>query len=230
MCYTIEINLTREQLEKRFKANLNRDLPYRKQNRVNAFSLPDCPVICGDRPKEIQLLKWGLIPSWSRDEKFARERRMKTFNAKAETLTEKPSFRHLVKSRRCLVLTNGFYEWQTRGKEKQPYYIGLKDIEAFALAGLFDQWVNHDTGELIKTFTVITTRANPMMEEIHNLRKRMPVILDPKDEEAWIDPEVTAEKSMKLMQPFDERQMFAEEVDKILFSRRQNDTEDPSIF
>ena len=223
MCYTIEINLTREQLEKRFNARLDKNLPYRKQNRVSAFAIPDCPVICSDAPGEIKLFKWGLIPSWSRNEEYAKEIRMKTFNAKSETITEKASFRHLVKTRKCLVLTNGFYEWQARGKEKQPYFIQVKDTEAIALAGLFDSWTNRMTGEILNTFTIITTRANPLLEKIHNTKKRMPVILDRDDELKWIDPVLPLEKTLGYLQPFNEALMVAEEVDKELFRRSGRD-------
>jgi putative SOS response-associated peptidase YedK len=230
MCYTIEINLTREQLEKRFKATLDKHLPYRKQQRANAFSLPQCPVISTEDPGKIVLKTWGLIPSWVKDEQYANAIRTKTFNAKAETLLEKPSFRHAVKSQKCLVLTNGFYEWQTRDKFKQPYYIGLRDDEAFALAGLFDNWINPQTGELFSTFTVITTAANKMMEVIHNTKKRMPVILDPKEEELWIDPDMAVDKTLSFLKPFDERLMFAEEVDKALFRKSEKNNEEPTLF
>ncbi len=130
MCYTIEINRTREQLIERFNADLDEHLPYRKQHRLSAFSLPDCPVICSEAANKIKLLSWGLIPFWVKDSKFAGEIRMKTFNARAETITEKASYKHAIKTKRCLVLTNGFYEWQTRGKIKQPYYINLKNSQA----------------------------------------------------------------------------------------------------
>jgi putative SOS response-associated peptidase YedK len=228
MCYTIEINLTREELEKRFNARLDKHLPYRKQNRVSAFTLPDCPVICSNAPDEIRLYKWGLIPAWSRDENYAREIRMKTFNAKSETITEKASFRHLIRTNKCLVLTNGFYEWQARGKEKQPFFIRLKDTEAFALAGLHDKWTNRFTGEILNTFTIITTRANPMLEKIHNTKKRMPVILNRDDEESWIDPELPLEKALSYLQPYDEKLLVAEEVDKELF--RRNTMDDTKLF
>ncbi len=221
MCYTIEINLTREQLEKRFNAQLDKHLPYRKQNRVQAFALPYCPVVCADEPGKIKLYKWGLIPSWSRDEQYAKEIRMKTFNAKAETITQKASYRHLIKEKKCLVLTNGFYEWQARGREKQPYFLNVKDTEAFALAGLYDQWTNRITGEMLDTFTIITTAANPLLAKIHNTKKRMPVILKQNDEDKWIDPDLPLEKTLSYLKPFDEKQMIAEEVDKALFQRKK---------
>jgi putative SOS response-associated peptidase YedK len=229
MCYTIEINLTREQLEKRFKANLDKHLPYRKQQRVSAFSLPDCPVVCSDEPDKIKLLTWGLIPFWSKDLNFANEIRMKTFNARAETIAEKASYKHAIKARRCLVLTNGFYEWQTRDKQKQPYYINLKDTEAFALAGVFDSWANKDTGEIFNTFSVITTRANPLMEKIHNVKKRMPVVLDEEAEKIWLDSELPLNKTLSYLKPYDEKLMYAEEVDRSLF-RRNSDISENTLF
>jgi putative SOS response-associated peptidase YedK len=230
MCYTIEINLTREQLEKRFRANLDNHLPYRKQQRASAFTLPECPVICAENPSVIRLFTWGLIPVWSRDEHYAREIRMKTFNAKAETITEKASYRHLIKANRCLVPVNGFYEWQARGKEKQPYYIRVKESEIVALAGLYDSWTNRVTGEIINTFTIITTHANPLMEKIHNTKKRMPVILNENDESTWIDPSLPLDKTLLLLQPFNEKDMLAEEVEKELFRKSPQIENPPDLF
>jgi putative SOS response-associated peptidase YedK len=223
MCYTIAINLTREQLRKRFNSAIDPDLSYRKSQWVNAFSLPDCPVICSENPSSIRLFTWGLIPFWTKDEKYASEIRKKTFNAKAETVAGKASYRHLIQTRKCLVLTSGFYEWQARGKEKQPYFITIKDSEALALAGLYDHWTNPVSGEIINTFTIITTQANPMMENIHNTKKRMPVMLTEKDESKWLNPELALTETLSLLKPFDEKRMFAEEVDRYLFSKKKQD-------
>jgi putative SOS response-associated peptidase YedK len=229
MCYTIEINLTREQLEKRFKANLDKYLPYRKQQRASAFNLPECPVICSDEPEKIKLFTWGLIPFWVKNSRSAAEIRMKTFNARAETIAEKASYKHLIKTKKCLVLTNGFYEWHTEGKLKQPYYINVKNTEAFALAGIYDSWTNRETGEIEDTFSVITTRANPLMEKIHNLKKRMPVILDEETERVWIDPAISLEKTLFFLRPYEEDKMFAEEVDRNLF-RKNQDLSENTLF
>jgi putative SOS response-associated peptidase YedK len=185
MCYTVKIDMTREELEKRFGAKMENPEKYQTGQRIHAFSLPRLPVICQDDPDKIRLFVWGLIPFWIKDASVADELRKKTFNAKSETLAEKPSFRHLVNRKRCLVPVNGFYEWHTAGKLKIPYYIYLKDNGIVALAGLYDQWTNPESAELLNTFTIITTRANPMMEEIHNLKRRMPVILDPRKERSW---------------------------------------------
>lgn len=211
MCYTIKIDLTREELEKRFGAKLSEPEKYQRDSKVSAFSLPLLPVICNDNAGEIRLFYWGLIPYWVKDAKNAGEIRTKTFNARSETLAEKASFRNILNTKRCLVLTNGFYEWQTSGKEKIPYFIGLSEQPAFALAGLYDQWTNRETGEELNTFTIITTRANPMMEEIHNIKKRMPVILSPKDEQRWLDLSIYPQNT-GIFEPFPEKLMFSEKL------------------
>ena len=211
MCYTIKIDLTREQLELRFRAKLDLPENYKPGSRISAFSLPQLPVICNDDPLSIRLFTWGLIPFWVKDSNSAKDIRMKTFNAKSETLAEKPSFRNSLNRKRCLVLSTGFYEWHTEEKKKTPYFIRLKDQTAFALAGLYDQWTNPDTAEKINTFTVITTRANPMMEEIHNLKKRMPVILNPGTEQSWLDLNTDPVKD-NLFEPYPEELMLAERL------------------
>ena len=211
MCYTIKIDLTREQLELQFGAKLVLPDNYKPGTRISAFSLPQLPVICNDDPLSIRIFTWGLIPFWVKDSIAAKDIRMKTFNAKSESLAEKPSFKNSLNRKRCMVLVNGFYEWQTDGNKKIPYFIRLKDQDAFALAGLYDQWTNRETGEIIDTFTVITTRANPMMEVIHNLKKRMPVILSPGAEHKWLDLK-TDPAGIKLFEPFPEELMFAERM------------------
>jgi putative SOS response-associated peptidase YedK len=211
MCYTIKIDLTREELEKRFGAKFEGSAGFDTGARINAFSLPLLPVICSDNPGEFRLYRWGLIPFWVKDLKNASDIRTKTFNAKAETLAEKPSFRNSLQRKRCLVPVSGFYEWQTLEKLKIPYFITLKDKPVVVLAGLFDQWNNRETGEITNTFTIVTTRANPMMEEIHNLKKRMPVILSPENEKRWLDLQSDPVRE-GLFEPFPQELMEAEKL------------------
>jgi putative SOS response-associated peptidase YedK len=217
MCYTIEINLTREQIEKRFNAKFRNGSDFEPKHKVSAFTLPDLPVICSDSADEIKLFTWGLIPFWVRSEEDAKAIRTRTFNARAETISDKASYRNSFKSKRCLVLADGFYEWHTSGKEKIPYFINLKDNRPFALAGLYDNWLNRETGEYINTFTVITTRANPMLEKIHNLKKRMPVILPPDIERQWLDINLPLADLQIMLEPFNEKLMSAERIEKSLF-------------
>jgi putative SOS response-associated peptidase YedK len=211
MCYTVRIDLTREELERRFGAKFLESGDFNTGTRINAFSFPVLPVICSDKPDEIRLYRWGLIPYWVKDLKNAEEIRTKTFNAKAETIAEKPSFRNSLKRKRCLVPVNGFYEWQTLEKLKIPYYITVKGQPIVVLAGLYDQWSNRETGEIINTFTIVTTRANPMMEEIHNLKKRMPVILSPEFENKWLNLLADPEKE-GLFEPYPQENMLAEKL------------------
>jgi len=142
--------------------------------------------------RQLRMLRWGLIPSWAKDKKIG----VRLINARAETAAEKPSFRSAFQRRRCLVLADGFYEWQKQEKEqpKQPYYCHLKDGHLFAFAGLWERWQD-TTGETIKSCTILTTQPNELMRSIHN---RMPVILNPKDYDLWLNPQV---QKMELLQP-----------------------------
>ncbi len=212
MCYTIEINLTKEQIEKRFNAKFGNDNEFEPRKKVSAFTFPELPIICSNSVDEVKLYTWGLIPFWVRNGEDAKSIRTKTFNARAETLTERASYRNSFKSKRCLVLANGFYEWHTRGKEKLPYFIDLKYKKPFALAGLYDNWQNQETGDSINTFTVITTSANPMMAKIHNIKKRMPVILPSDIERTWLNNEISSSDLQRLLIPFDESLMEARRV------------------
>jgi putative SOS response-associated peptidase YedK len=141
------------------------------------------PVIIANSPRQIVLMRWGLIPHWAKDDKTA----YKMINARVETLTQRPAFRGLLSHHRCLVPASGFYEWQGEGREKTPYYIYPEDQQYIAFAGLYDVWQRPD-GEDLSTFTIITTEADPFMARLHN---RMPVVLDRDLETAWLDPGLT---------------------------------------
>jgi len=214
LCYTIKIDLTREQIEKRFRANLQQPELFSPGEKFSAFALPALPVVCNDRPDVIRLYAWGLIPFWVKDAETADALRRRTFNAKSETLAEKPSYRNSFRTKHCLVIASGFYEWQTLGKEKIPYLMGLKDQQAFSLAGLYDRWIDPSTGATTNTFTVITTRANPRMEEIHNLKKRMPVILDPDNEGKWLSHDLSDREIRAIFEPFPQERMTFEKIEK----------------
>lgn len=126
-------------------------------------------------------LRWGLIPHWARDKQI----KASTFNARVETLTQKPFFRDSIKSRRCIVLATGFYEWQKQGETKQPYYIHRADNRPLAFAGLWDRWVDKVDAEAIESCTIVTVPATHRMAEIH---ERMPAVLETEFFDAWLDP------------------------------------------
>ena len=127
-------------------------------------------------------LRWGLIPHWARDKNI----KASSFNARVETLTQKPFFRDSIKSKRCIIPATGFYEWQKQGEKKQPYYIYLANQELLAFAGLWDVWVDKVTGETIESCTIVTVPAIHRMAEIH---ERMPAVLEAEFFDTWLDPE-----------------------------------------
>lgn len=129
---------------------------------------------------ELTKLRWGLVPSWAKDPAIGN----RMINARAETIAEKPSFRSAYRSRRCLVLADGFYEWHTEGGVKIPYYISLASGEPFAFAGLWENWHSRETGESLQTTTIVTTEANDFLSKLHH---RMPVVLEPPAAQRWLD-------------------------------------------
>jgi putative SOS response-associated peptidase YedK len=134
--------------------------------------------------------QWGLIPSWSKEAKGF-------INARAETVTEKPSFRDSFKRRRCLIPTDGFYEWRKAGGAKQPFYFQMRDEGVFAFAGLWDTW--RGDGDPVASCAIITTTPNELVGRVHD---RMPVILSPGDFDAWLSDEDDAHELKGLLVPF----------------------------
>jgi len=186
---------------------------------VSGFSHPQLPVVKHDG---IFLFEWGLIPFWVKDNDSARDIQGKTLNAVGETVFEKPSFRKSIVSQRCLLGINGFYEWRDFNKQKYPYLIKTKSNEMFSLGCLYENWVDKSSGEIRNTFSILTTPANPLMEKIHNLKKRMPLILKKEDEEKWIDPRLKKEEIQELIKPYDEADMSAYTVSKFANSAANN--------
>ncbi len=152
--------------------------------------------------------QWGLLPFWSKDKKIA----SKLINARSETAFEKPAFRAAFKYRRALIPANGFYEWKKAGKEKFPHWIHLKGQELFAMAGLWESWES-PAGELIDSFTILTTEPNSLVAEIHN---RMPVILGPAHYASWLDPQNNGKPLSDLLGPFPTDEMTAYPVSKLV--------------
>jgi len=147
--------------------------------RYNIAPGQEAAVVVREETTALATMRWGLVPSWAQDPAIGN----RMINARAETITEKPSFKRLIERRRCLVLADGFYEWRKEERGKVPMRFVLKSREPFALAGLWDRWRNPDGAEL-RTFTIITTVANELMRPIHD---RMPVILARDAEEPWLD-------------------------------------------
>jgi len=154
------------------------------------------------RGRELVLLRWGLIPSWSKDPAIGN----RLINARAETVREKPSFRNAFRRHRCLIPASGFYEWQRQERGKQPFFIRMRDARPFAFAGLWDRWESPDKG-VIETCTILTTAANAVLVPIHD---RMPVILPPAEYARWLDPTLPDTDSLApLLVPYPPEDMLA---------------------
>ncbi|UCG70270.1 MAG: SOS response-associated peptidase [Thermoplasmata archaeon] len=229
MCFDISYALKSDRIEERFKAKFEKPESYKPAYHVSAFSIPEVPVITNEKEKSIQMMKWGLIPFWVKDEEKALQIRTKTFNARAETLFEKPSFRQSIKNKRCLVIADGFFEWREVGGKNYPYYIRMADKSPFAMAGIWDTWRNKEEDEKINTFSVITTRANPLLEKIHNKKKRMPALLRSEDEKRWLSPNLSREDINTLLDPIDDSILEAYTVSKMI-SYRKGNTNVPEVL
>jgi putative SOS response-associated peptidase YedK len=229
MCFTININTSRDAIEKRFNvdASVLKDFEYRYFYR--AFENPMIPVITQENRNEIQLFQWGLIPHWAKDFKQADALRKGTYNARGETISDKPSFRKSFGNKRCWIIARGFYEWQHHQKEKIPWYIHAKNYELFAFAGLYDTWYNPDEGIAMNTFSIVTTQANQLMEKIHNTKKRMPVILFENNANTWIQTPCDEKELKKLLLPYDSTQLNAYTIGKNI-SNASSDPNDPSVL
>ena len=158
--------------------------------------------------RELTIMKWGLVPFWSKDGKVS----YNTFNARAEWIAIGPAYRKAWETRRCLVPAEWFYEWQKiDAKTKQPYAIGLKDDSLFAFAGLWERWKDKESGQSLETYTVITTDPNELMQPLHN---RMPVILHRQDYDRWLQPGDPSHLPIDLLRPYPADEMKAWPVGK----------------
>jgi putative SOS response-associated peptidase YedK len=219
MCFTVNVNLVKEELENRYGATLIDPDKYRPSYYYHAFGLPSLPVICSEAPSEIRLLKWGLIPSWTRNTEQANIIRYKTFNARSESIDTKPSFSSSFSSKRCIVPAKGFFEWQHVGKDKIPWYIYRADNEIISFAGIYEDWVENTTGEKYSTFSIVTSEANDLMAAIHNSGKRMPVLLNETSETKWIDLSLKSDDALSLLKPCPDEILRAHTIGPLINSR-----------
>lgn len=176
------------------------------------------PVISNDDKGKISHYSWGLIPFWAKDKSIG----YKLINARGETLTEKGSFKHAFKRRRCLVPADAFYEWKKMegSKEKIPYRIFLPEQPVFSMAGIWEQWKSPE-GEMIRSFSIITISPNELMAEIHN---RMPVILPAEAENIWLESG-DQDELMELIKPYPAKKMDAYRISTLVNSPKKNSEE-----
>lgn len=224
MCFFYALSQSAKLLKNRYQLKIDFDFEFQEEldkqkYYISGFDFPKMPVITNKQPEAIQGFSWGLIPSWVKSTEEALEIRKHTLNARSDTVFLKPSFRNAIRHKRCLVPAEGFYEWREFKGKKYPYYIFLKSKDVFSFAGIWEEWTDFNSGEIINTFSILTTDANPLLEKIHNTKKRMPVIL-PKDKElSWINGDLSNEDFSILTKPFDDRLMDAFTISKLITSR-----------
>jgi putative SOS response-associated peptidase YedK len=185
MCGRYTLSTPTDEIAALFDLSTQLDLPALPE-RYNVAPTQEAAVVrvvAPGTPRRLDLLRWGLVPYWADDLSIGN----RMINARSESVADKPAFRRSFRRQRCLVATDGFYEWKKEGKLKQPYHIRRKDRHPFAFAGLWERWKNPE-GNLLDTFTILTTSANDLLRPLHD---RMPVIVDRRDFALWLDPEVT---------------------------------------
>ena len=181
------------------------------ERRYNIAPTQEVLTVVGGEKRRGGFMRWGLIPHWAKDSKIG----SRMINARAETVAEKPSFRTALRRRRCLVLADGFYEWQRVGKNKRPMRIVMRSGEPFAFAGLWETWRDPE-GTVIPSCTIITTTPNDLLKPIHN---RMPVILPRDIEEFWLDDSVDDPAALtSVLTPYPDDAMEAYEVSSLVNS------------
>ncbi|MEI7818552.1 MAG: SOS response-associated peptidase [bacterium] len=193
-------------------------LPDGVKPNYNVAPTQHMPVIIQrDGKTKIEVMHWGIIPVWAKDKpRFA----FSTFNARAESLLEKPMWKRDFVSHRCLVPANGFYEWQKRDDQKQPYYIQVKGQPIFAMAGIYDEWTDQKTDEVFTSYTIITTQPSHDMKPIHD---RMPVILDKSEEKMWLDSAIDPHELMPVLNAYKDGGLELREVDRRVGNARNNE-------
>lgn len=189
--------------------------------KLSGFAHQPMPIICHSG---IYYCLWGLIPRWTNVLFWDN-----TLNARSENAYTTASFKHLLEGNRCLIPISGFFESRHVGKDKYPYKICSPDNEIMSLAGLWDEWLDPESGEMVKTFTILTTEANPLMAQIHNSKLRMPVIIAPEDEARWLDPTLSKPEVMALMKPYS-RELVAHTISKDANSRDEGKRNQPSVL
>ena len=206
---------------------------YKPHYHENGFDFLASPIITAEKSDELLLYNWGLIPWWTKTIADGLRSRVQTLNCISEEMYEKPSFRDSAKEgKRCLIPCSGFFEWRwmdEKGKLKVPYYISEPNQKVFSIAGLYSTFRDKNTDQEYLTYTVLTTRANPLMEKIHNSKKRMPVILPREFEKDWLNPNLTKEDVLALCQPLDDKNLKGYTISKLITSKKE-ETDLPKVL
>lgn len=206
MCTRYSLTKNKEIIARRFGVQS----PESWKARYNVSPGQTMPVITNRRPDELSFFRWGFIPNWSLDESTGNN----LYNAKGENVFNKAPFKQAIKSQRCLVIADGYFEWKKIGKTKTPYRIMLSSDEVFAFAGIWDYWEN-SKGEIINSYSIITTTSNSLLNDIND---RMPVILSPGSEQKWLSDKLTEQEVAALIAPMEGDKMSFYQAHKVVNS------------
>ncbi len=199
MCFHNSLSKKALEVAQRYNIKVIPELQFNPIFHSSGFVYPNWLTITNFNNDSIELMSWGLIPKWAQSREKANEIKSMTLNAMSETAFEKPSFKDSFKTNRCLIPSTGFFEWKEVGGKKYPYFIYDKSSEIFSMAGIWQEWVDKITGEIFKTFSILTKPANKLMAEIHNTKKRMPVILPIEVEKTWINSNLNVEQMKEIL-------------------------------
>lgn len=229
MCFHNSMSKKAKELASRYRKQLSvveiAEKIIQEQYHVSAFTNPEYPIITA--APELQVYNWGLIPFWTKTEYDAAKIRIKTYNARSESIFEKPSFRSSIRTCRCIIPSTGWFDWRHESGKKIPYFIYVKDEPIFSMAGIYADWRDPGNGQIIYTFSIITTLANSLMSYIHNTNFRMPVLLHKEDETKWLYPELKDEEIKDFFKPFDDNLMDAYVISNDFLKKK---SDDPSII
>ncbi|MBS1543609.1 MAG: SOS response-associated peptidase [Bacteroidetes bacterium] len=231
MCYHKQDKAAMAELSERYRAVMH-DIGYQPTWYENGFDFKPSPLLTAEQPGEFQMMNWGFIPWWIKSVPEAIQVRLKTLNCISEEMWDKPAFRDSAREgRRCLIPCTGFYEWRwfNGGKVKYPYFVSVRNEPIFSLAGLWSSWTDKTTEEIRYTYTVLTTRANTLMEKIHNSKKRMPVIIPREYERDWLNPSLKPEDVNAFCEPAANDTLEAWTISKMITDRKVEDKDRPEI-
>jgi putative SOS response-associated peptidase YedK len=214
MCYSISLKKTKREIEKFYDFSVEPKLEFPLFVYASAFDFPTWPIIHFDSGLHMKIAGWGLIPRWAKTDKEAERLRKSCFNARGETIFRLPSFKKSAESSRCIVPVSGFFEYMSFAGKKYPHFIYPNDESLFSLGGLFDTYINIERNEILLTFSIVTTVANDLMAKIHNTKKRMPLILDRKKTEVWLNPNSSVREISSIMDPYPSCRMSAHALRK----------------
>jgi putative SOS response-associated peptidase YedK len=228
MCGRFTLTRATDEVAQRFGADAGQ---FRLPLQYNIAPTQIVAAVRQNGTRMLEAFQWGLIPFWARDPQIG----SRLINARAETLAEKPAFKHALTRRRCLIPSDGFYEWKKEGRSRQPFYIRRRDGALFAFAGLWETWESPE-GEVRRTCVIITVEPNALLAGIHN---RMPAILTPENESVWLDPgEKSLARLLSCLTPYPAEEMEYYPVSRLVNSPandspeclRPLDADEPSLF